>query len=192
MSVAVPRVVPAMRVDVHLLHALDLASLYETAELGNGLPFLLLRNCQFSAQFLRFLVCAPQTCRHDGHVHGRDHGHGHHHGLHEIRIRHEREQRQPFCMSVKWTTVEALSAIVDECSTRGERTVVVPEVSAVHVAKQKLRTSILRAGAELSEALAVAVQVEPPPPLRYQNTTCSLLLPCTAFYQAGCALLPSL
>jgi hypothetical protein len=33
-------------VDVHLLHALDLAGLYETAELGDGLPFLLL--CQLS------------------------------------------------------------------------------------------------------------------------------------------------
>jgi hypothetical protein len=29
-------------VEVDLLHALDLAGLYETAELGDGLPFLLL------------------------------------------------------------------------------------------------------------------------------------------------------
>ena len=32
--------------NIHLLHALDLAGLYETAELGDGLPFLLL--CQLS------------------------------------------------------------------------------------------------------------------------------------------------
>lgn len=37
---------PGMQVNIHLLHALDLASLHETAELGDGLPFLLL--CQLS------------------------------------------------------------------------------------------------------------------------------------------------
>jgi hypothetical protein len=37
-------------VNVHLLHALDLASLYETAELGNGLPFLLLRQLSISCK----------------------------------------------------------------------------------------------------------------------------------------------
>lgn len=114
MSVAVLRIVPAVRIDVHLLHALDLAGLYETAELGDGLPLLLLHNCQFSAHSLISLLCAPQTCRHGDHVHGRGHGHGHHHGLHEIQIRREREQvRQPFCMSVEWTTLEVLSAIIE-------------------------------------------------------------------------------
>ena len=119
--------------NVHLLHALDLASLYETAELGDGLPFLLLRDCQFSAQILIFLSCAPRTCRHGDHVHGRGHGHGHHHGLHEIRIRREQEQeRQPFCISVEWTTtVNALLVVGERYSRRCRRTVDVPEVSAV-------------------------------------------------------------
>lgn len=35
-----------MVLDIHLLHALDLAGLYETTELGDGLPLLLL--CQLS------------------------------------------------------------------------------------------------------------------------------------------------
>jgi len=41
MSVNMPRSV-RNAVDVHLLHALDLAGLYETAELGDRLPLLLL------------------------------------------------------------------------------------------------------------------------------------------------------
>jgi hypothetical protein len=85
------------------------------------------------------LLCAPQTCRHGDHVHGRDHGHGHHHGLHEIRIRREREQvRQPFCISVEWTTLIVLSAIVEGSSRRGGRTEFPGEL--VHGTK-KLRSS---------------------------------------------------
>lgn len=88
-------------VNVHLLHALDLASLHETAELGDGLPFLLLYQLSISCNnpFSDYM-CVLQTFRHGGHGHVRDHVHGHHRGLHENRIRRERgQERQPFCMS---------------------------------------------------------------------------------------------
>lgn len=49
---------PILRVNVHLLHALDLASLYETAELGDGLPFLLLRNGQLLCPYPSASCCA--------------------------------------------------------------------------------------------------------------------------------------
>lgn len=86
--------------DVHLLHALDLAGLYETAELGDGLPFLLLCQMSILSKHIPFTsISVPRSCRHD--VHGRDRVHGLHGHHHEIQNRHGRGQvRQPYCESV--------------------------------------------------------------------------------------------
>lgn len=56
---------------IHLLHALDLAGLDETAELGDGLPFLLLCQLSISSAFrISIGNYALRTClRHGGHGH---------------------------------------------------------------------------------------------------------------------------
>jgi hypothetical protein len=105
-------------VNVHLLHALDLAGLYETTELGDRLPLLLL--CQMSILPSSFMIysCVPRSCRHGDHVrvHGPGHGHHHvhHHGHREIRIHRRREVllHQPFCMLFSRTA--AVIALLEE------------------------------------------------------------------------------
>jgi len=104
-------------VDVHLLHALDLASLYKTAELGDGLPFLLLYRLSTSCNLsFTCCVCLLLAFHRGGHVHGHDHVRDHHRGHHENRNRHERgQERQPCCILVGYT-----AAILDisNCSAR--------------------------------------------------------------------------
>ena len=105
--------------NVHLLHALNLASLYETAELGDGLPFLLLYQLSIScSSSFTCCVCLLLAFRHGGHVHGHDHDRGHHHGHHENRNRHERgQERQPCCILVGYT---AAGLVISDCSAREE------------------------------------------------------------------------
>lgn len=73
-------------------------------------------------------------------------------------------------MSVEWTTVGMLSATVDECSRRDGRTVGVPEVSAVHVAKEVANFNIAsRCGAKRDASADAqvgpqSVDVVPPSP----------------------------